>query len=93
MRESRIPFQRMSQPLMEECDGVEMWHELEMEVMKRKGRREFNIEVKKRTRTTLWLASIVGLLVTILCLFRLYFSLVSLRWITVSLIGKFSYQA
>ena len=34
MRESRIPFQRMSQPLMEECDGVEMWHELEMEVVK-----------------------------------------------------------
>lgn len=38
---------------MEECDGVEMWHELEMEVVKRKGRGEFNIEVKKRTRTTL----------------------------------------
>ena len=48
MRESRIPFQRMSQPLMEECDGVEMWHELEMEVVKRKGRREYRGEEKNK---------------------------------------------
>lgn len=48
LRESRIPFQRRSQPLMEECDGVEMWHELEMEVVNRKGRREYRGEEKNK---------------------------------------------
>ena len=33
---------------MEECDGVEMWHELEMEVVKRKGRREYRGEEKNK---------------------------------------------